>query len=265
MGLDVYLYREESREQIEEYEKKVDSIKETVWTKKAGGRKFEDLKEAERKSIWDAQDKALKKAGLIDGIPETLQQIVEIPSKIHPEHYFKIGYFRSSYNASGIDSVLDNAIGESLYTIFDVKDEYIAKPDWNAAKNKAEEVKNKYLEYLRKSKGYAVESIDLPMKMVDSENDAMDLFIKELDENKGTPFRSFSSAQGAYFLDGLKIHAMFATKGTFRPEILAICKRPDDWNPESDYYVQALDIVIETIDWVLSQPDKEKYVFHWSG
>jgi len=265
MGLDVYLYREESRKQIEEYEKKVESIKESVWNKKAGNRKYEDLKDAERKSIFDAQDKALKKAGLIDGIPETLQQIVEIPSKIHPEHYFKIGYFRSSYNDSGIDSVLDKAIGESLYTIFGVDDGYIITPDWEAAKKKAENVREKYLAYLRESKGYAVESIVLPMKMVASENEAMDLFKKSLGENGGTPFRSYSSAQGSYFLDGLKIHALFASKGTFRPEILAICKRPDDWNPESDYYIQALEIVIETIDWVLSQPDTEKYVFHWSG
>lgn len=266
MGLDVYLYREESREQIKDYEKKVESIKDRVWNKKAGTRKFEDLSEAERKSIWAAQDKALKKAGLTDNVPELLQKIVKLPSNIHPEHYFKIGYFRSSYNDSGINTVLENAIGESLYSIFDVgNNDYIITPDWNAAKKKAEDVRERYRKYLEESRGYAIESIDLPMKTVDSETDAMNLFKKALDENAGAPFRSYSSAEGSYFLDGLKTHAMFATKGMFRPRILAVCKRPDEWSPESDYYLQALDIVIETIEWVLSQPDKEKYVFHWSG
>ncbi len=32
-----------------------------------------------------------------------------------------------------------------------------------------------------------------------------------------------------------------------------------------DWYLQALDIVVETCDYVLAQPDINKYVLHWSG
>ena len=37
------------------------------------------------------------------------------------------------------------------------------------------------------------------------------------------------------------------------------------YEADLSWYQQALEIVLETIEYVLSQPDKEKYVLHWSS
>jgi hypothetical protein len=31
------------------------------------------------------------------------------------------------------------------------------------------------------------------------------------------------------------------------------------------WYQQALEVVVETCEWVLGQPDPSKYLLHWSG
>jgi hypothetical protein len=43
-------------------------------------------------------------------------------SKKYPTHYFKVGYFRSSYNEWGLNRVLTKTIGKDLYYIFEPPD-----------------------------------------------------------------------------------------------------------------------------------------------
>jgi hypothetical protein len=31
------------------------------------------------------------------------------------------------------------------------------------------------------------------------------------------------------------------------------------------WYIEALDVVIETCEWVLKQADRDKFYMHWSG
>jgi hypothetical protein len=117
---------------------------------------------------------------------------IERQSKVHPtEDLFKIGYFRSSYNSAGINSVLDATIHMDLYSVFKPNDRYIFRPAWNACLKRANVLRATFKKY--------IEGLDT--------KSASDL----------------------------------------------------------EWYVQALDIVVETIEYVLAKPDKEKYYFHWSS
>ena len=46
-------------------------------------------------------------------------QSMEQPSALHPDHLFQRGYFRSSYNESGINSLLASVELPTLYDIFE--------------------------------------------------------------------------------------------------------------------------------------------------
>jgi Cu+-exporting ATPase len=52
-----------------------------------------------------------------------------------------------------------------------------------------------------------------------------------------------------------------------KDKIYLAIKRDVSKHPDAGFgwYIQAMEIVVETIDYVLAQPDKEDYYFHWSS
>jgi hypothetical protein len=34
---------------------------------------------------------------------------------------------------------------------------------------------------------------------------------------------------------------------------------------EDDWYLQALEVLLESCDWILAKPDPQSYYVHWSG
>ena len=278
MGLDVYLYWEKDRKEISEFEDRIDKVKTDAWHEVEAGRKFTDLSDEEKDRVFAAGKKALVDAGLPETgeIPETLQRCIEIPSEKFPEHYFKIGYFRSSYNDGGINHVLSIAEIPGLYEIFGVdhnNHEYSIVPDWNASKDRALKAIAQYREYLKNSGGFITERIRSAPRPTVDEKGVLDSFLNEYkkwkDSGSDERFSCYENASAAYFLkgNGIKVFAVYpnVSPGCFGPETILVVKRPDDWNPDSDWYYQALLIVVETIDYVLAQPDKEHYSFHWSA
>src|SRR5690606_13005631 len=76
----------------------------------------------------------------------------EVPnedSALHPENIFKVGYFRSSYNSSGINSVLYNIGVPTLNDIFlpEGHDSYYVVPDWEQSLASCTEAIKKLDEY----------------------------------------------------------------------------------------------------------------------
>lgn len=192
---------------------------------------------------------------------------VEMDSQKYPQHLFKIGYFRSSYNQAGFNSVVDALIGESLYSIFDVDghDEYIIHPDWAASKDRAVEAREKYIKRKEETQGFDTEQVSVPLQPSQDEKSIMDAFLKEYSKDH-TAFGNFSNAGGTYFLnEPLKVYGVFVTKSGMFPRIILVVKSDDGWKPETDWYLHAFDIVIETCDHVLSQPNPDSFVLHWSA
>jgi len=58
---------------------------------------------------------------------------VERDSTRHPDNYNKVGYFRSSYNPSGINRKASNLGLPGLYDIFEPGGDYEFAPDWQGS------------------------------------------------------------------------------------------------------------------------------------
>lgn len=125
---------------------------------------------------------------------------VRLDSKTAPEHYFKIGYFRSSYNRGGINSVLANLEIPGLYEIFDVGDDhgYEITVDWDDALTRANAAIEQYDEAHLGSPAGPYDIVELrPMFQfgVSSEKEAMKVFL-DAKGNTNDFMRSFSNRDG---------------------------------------------------------------------
>jgi len=106
MGLDVYLYRCADRAKAKALEEQYETESSAIWEAITGDRKYEECSDAEKDEAR-AQTKALaERLGLGEWGDNPACEKVELPSTKYPDHYFKVGYWRSSYNGAGINSIL---------------------------------------------------------------------------------------------------------------------------------------------------------------
>ncbi len=268
MGLDVYLYRSTSdKKKIEKLKEEYEKGHKKNWE----GKDYDKLTDKEKESLWKKDEKLALSLGLDKNAEDKNEEEVEINSKKYPEHYFKVGYFRSSYNDGGINQVLGNTIGKDLYYIFEPGDEYEITPDWKKARIRAKEVYDEYDKFLKEKGNLRCSFIRLvsygTVKLPSSDQEAIAAFLSEVDKKEKAkgPFDSYSNALGDFFLkDPARIKALIKGK-KYGNDLGLYMIEEIDGKIEDDWYLQALEIVIETIDYVLAQKDKKNYYFHWSG
>jgi hypothetical protein len=207
--------------------------------------------------------------------PDALQEKLEEVSALHPKHYFKRGYFRSSYNSGGINSVLRRMLdsGHELYWVFGDPQDYIVTPDWHACLDRARSLLAEYHEAAAKSAGidvmrFEANAFSHPSELVGSEKQALDVFLRE--RARESPCDHYSNRDGSFLLRDRVlrvrgvipgVHESFAGAGM--PCCYLVVE--EDPNPDGDFYEQAIEIVVETIEWVLAQPDPASYILHWSS
>ncbi len=246
--------------------------------------------EAETDGVWaDGVSKADREARLeaaaaahgtdTDGTSLNKLDASAIDSTVDPTHMFKVGYFRSSYNGSGIERVLGNLGIASLHDIFQPADRYEFKPDWSAALTRVDEAIEQFEAHLATPAGkYAVSEVR-PMFShgVANEEAALKLFASAL-ERAGTSgaFRSYSNADGEFYLDGMKVAAIITKKYEAPnagdmigrliggPAVFVVYEREGEAGKEN-WHLTALRIVRETIQYVLAQDDSQTYYLRWSG
>ncbi len=266
MGLDVYLNHYRDFKKSKEVEKVYDDYC-TMLYDTLEGIEDEDLIKTAKAGIREKLDEKARDLGLGEwGEDITNRTRIEINSVLHPEHYFKIGYFRSSYNAGGINTVLRDLKIPDLYDIFEHDSEdYEFSPDWKHALNVVEGS----IRLLKKDKGYRVESVAANMFSPDdvplTPAAALDIFNQQLKEkSKNKNHLCYSNKSGEFYLDntGLKVHGMIPGKDMFQRPCTFIIYKPKDANK---YYLQALEIVKETIEYVLAQKNPQEYYLSWSG
>lgn len=266
MGLDVYLTKCANLAELQAREAAFERETDGAWATGVAD-------EVREKRLSDAAAKhGTDKWGEAAG-----RETIEIASSIDPTHYFKVGYFRSSYNASGIDGVLRKAGIPNLGYIFGATGEdYEVRPDWVASLARADEVIVKYKTHLRSAEGQFV-AIELrPMHEygVASEKEALDLFVEEQAAHTGRDdFHSYSNRKGEFFLNGLTVRAAITKKFDpptnaldrliNRPTVFLICDR--EKSEKEGWHLTALRIVRETIEYVLQQPERESFYLRWSG
>lgn len=221
--------------------------------------KLLELDEEENPNEWEKFDSETEK--------------IEIDSKSYPEHLWKIGYFRSTYNPGGIYHVLENYLGKSFDDIFyeTQEDEYKIIPNWEASRKRALDVRDSLTKLIVEKGAYEVKAVtwscfEDPQKWeVDNEQKALKAFF---DEKNLCVIRDshYSKKTGEFvFGDPLKVVAIVTgvKKSLFHdvkvPCPYLIIETDLTWN------IQALEILVETIDHVLSKPDPKNYFLYWSG
>lgn len=261
MGLDVYLYRYDApAEEIAEREAQAEKFSDETWKRVGGGKDYSALTDAQK----DEARVAVKEYNAANGFSEYGQDVrkVEIQkdSVRDPEHLFKLGYFRSSYNDGGINRISENTTGITLYTVFGVDDEYEVRPDWTMARVRCVEwiEKLKAAPRLRCSTIHTTNMFTAPPTADDA--NAVQMAAEEL---KQTHFGGdgWSSQKGHFYPKGLKIVAAIPGIDVFKEPAVHLVYEDEGF----DWYITAAEIVLETIDFVLAQPNPEAYVLHWSS
>lgn len=264
MGLDVYLYRYENQSESKKKEKKYEEFSHSLW----GDRKYESFTEIEKGEIRTKEKAFADSLGLDEyGDDKTLKECIEINSHKYPDHYFKIGYFRSSYNSGGINRILSDLGLDDLYHIFDHtrEDEYVFQPDWHKALKNVRKV----IKQLKAKPNYRCEQFSWNQFINPNEctvTDTKSAMAAFLDELKREYDGGYSNSKGLFHLkEPLKIYGVLnGTNKTFFTDQIMPCAYLI-YEGENEWYTQALEIVEETINYVLSKEDKDKYYLHWSS
>jgi len=260
MGLDINLYRYDNFNDTREREEKYQEFSTKLW-EEAGN--YDSLTEEQKNEIRQKETEFATSLGLDKwGSDETTSESVEMNHPDYPDHYFKIGYFRSSYNSGGIERILDNLGVSTLHDIFSVTSQYYVKPNWETALIRCEHAIKQF-----KEKGsYRVSHVSANIfreSGITSEKEALDIFLKEMEREHHPDMMSYSNRDGEFYLDKpLEVLAMIPGKTRILREtdcVYVVTKSDNTW------YIQALEIVRDTIKYVLSQENKEQYYLHWGG
>ena len=118
MGLDIYLYHKGPDYELWKKKAELYDVQSEANYTALGG--YGKMTEAQREEVSAKNDALIEEMGLskYGCIPDEGEEKIEIDSKKYPENYNKIGYFRSSYNSGGMNSVLDDLGVPDLYEIF---------------------------------------------------------------------------------------------------------------------------------------------------
>lgn len=292
MGLDVSLYRCKNPAAQTAYEKLQDAAHEEIFAniKKEFG--VDDLDDTQQWEVYSQKAEAWDEAHPApeDGVETEIYK----SSKVHPQHdTFKIGYMRSSYNDGGTNTVLRTATGKDLYWVFDVdsrgKDGYRISPDWSQALERAKELREAFFAHLVETGPIRVvevhplvssESPELPTR-----DQVVEIFKKNQHEHNQrfakdpapTMFASkdynwYANRDGHFYLGkGAKVLAVIPGKSAYSgglPStylVLRDDKDEEDANPIANWYLQALDVVVETCEYVLASGTPEEFILHWSA
>ncbi len=281
MGLDIYLYHVTApRTQIEAENERWDAedsrILALVDTKaKAEGRtdKWNDEDRAENKRLEAESAPLFGRVVRNPGDSYIIwdnqhERCIELDSTLYPDHLFKIGYFRSSYNSGGIHHILEDHLNTSLEDLMGRTND-----DWQAARERISGVLVKMRELDAATKYRAIE-IDVfsPFHEATISNpaEAIAAAAKVIGEHPPRDPDSgfgndFSSRDGLFLLDSKpQFIAFIAGKNCLhQPTVFGIVEaKPGD---VFGWYIKALEIMVETCDWVLATGKTHEYVLHWSG
>lgn len=268
MGLDVYLYESAaSIEAIARAQEEYDAAVEKTYEE--ARRRLGLTPEASwTKELGETVASIQAERGIVEPALET--GVKDAPSKSYPDHLFKVGYWRSSYNGGGINHVLGNATGKDLYWIAEPPgDVYRFRPHWPRLRERAKLAREEFDAWLQKNGGLRVMRVAPNMfigleGLPTSEAQAMAQYLDVVARHGKGGDDGYSCREGDFFPAGLKVVGMLpGIDEMFGRKSVATYVVYEDG--EQSWYLHALEIVEETADFVLSKPDPDRYLLHWSG
>lgn len=190
----------------------------------------------------------------------------ETASTIDPEHLFKRGYFRSSYNGSGFDSVMRRTGCPELAAIFGARENQSRfTPDWQVSLTRAQIALEQYREHLASpAGGHYVGWIGAKDGGVSSEHEALMAYVQEVSREK-LPFTAYSNKVGHFWIDGAKLKAAIPGQQPWGANGVFLVFEYERQEGERDSYETALLIVIETIEYVLASGAPDEFSLYWSA
>ena len=199
------------------------------------------------------------------------EEVVDLPSTLYPDALFRIGYFRSSYNGAGFNSVMRQYELPDLWDLIfgeeeDGADVYKYTPDWRAMHQRAVEALEQLTTTNTEFTVVPVRAHMLPQPNL-PHSEALKIFMREkerFDQNPGPLGGSYSNAFGDFWLDKpLVVRGAAQSKSLFGgTDVLLIVDNPNGLHPS---YREDLHIVVETCEYVIGQPDPENYYLVISG
>ena len=272
MGLDVYLYHYDNFESTKRRETEAKEFLAKAWDV---GVPYDAMTETQKEAARAACKEFYEAKGLDEwGSDEKGKRSIEIDYPSSPDHLFKIGYFRSSYNDSGIDRLMRMAIGETLGSLFDVSDDYVVQPNWAASLARTKSALERWKAVVAEHGAWSVSRINSPLLFDDrkegitSADQAMAKFLEVRSRSIGnaSAMLSFSSSDGDFYLAEKPpvfrgfLYGQASLLGRSAPCIYAVSEFTG-----IEWYWTALEIVAETCRYVLNAPDPERYYLHWSA
>lgn len=283
MGLDIYLYRyDKSRAEIKREDEAWEKVSDEIFHKhydpveKARG-KDANLTDAEREAWKKEANRAAEEFGRVGEWHDNPHNPkIKINSALYPEHLFKIGYFRSSYNGAGINNVLRDRIKQDLYSIIGVSsDKYVQQPDWHKVIANCELAIATFRDVVAKNPFSFMEvspnMFASPSELPKSGEEALEIARKTLVDREHSEMMTdgFGDRHGEWYPKGLKVYGMVPGVNTFfgkaHPTTYVIVRWEKEGEEPFKWYINALEIVKETAEWVLKQENPEKYYLHVSG
>ena len=263
MGLDVYLKRCDDLAGAKAREAQASEYEEGLWEAVGGysAATEEQKEEIRAKSKAKQEELGLGEWGEADEI-----EAIEIPSAKYPDNMFKIGYLRSSYNEGGINSVLARIGVPDLYDIFEPNDEYNFTPDWEKAAVVCQASIDGLTAFMNSDMAkYDVTRItDLGSHGgVKDAGEALKVFQEQLSKHKPGGFNSYGCREGEFFLDGITVVGVIPNRGFGGGSFLIT--RNDNEESNLQWYLEALEVTQEMIDYVLAKPNPNTYYLAWSG
>lgn len=283
MGLDVYLYKKHcSEDEIKSFEIEIDRLREAAWPDKP----YEKLTDSEKESAREKSESAT--ATLVDerripvftyGESYTItsygEERVEQDSKQFPDHMFKVGYFRSSYNDGGMESIARKQGLPGLGGVFLVGDDtpYSFTPEWSSCRDRAAEAVEEWQQEHDRRGGYSIFEYSNPLgEKVSTQREALDSFLEQVprwNEITGDEWSSYENSNGLFFRESIEVSAIIDGTRQFLgrrdPCVYVVTKDSDHDDSGLKWYIRAMQIVVETCDFVLSQEDPQSYWLHWSS
>jgi hypothetical protein len=264
MGLDVYLRKCANKEAVDAILEQFEKERDQIWD--AVGKPYQEMTEAEKDSCRAACDELAEKLGLNEHHCHPDVAEIEFPSAQHPDHLFQVGYFRSSYNSAGIDSLFHRLGFPDLYDVFNPGDDYEFTPNWDSSLKNVSSLIGDFSRMLENGGIYDAFDADSEgyAEKITSEKEAIARFKKHFENRMGSGFRDYSSGEGVFHLDGIDgIVAFIPGVNCIGRRVVYVVYKRDAG--DLAWYLQALEIVKETIEYVLRQPDKDDYYLVWSS
>ena len=269
MGLDVHLHKCSHWYKAIEVREKYNEESDKIWDDQilTGDQKIEKCKELDKTFDCDEY-----------GSPNSIEDI-EQPSPGHPDHMFQIGYFRSSYNNAGLNIFFQDIGLPDLYDIFAVDDKnesYYVAVNWKDSLTRCDKTIDAYKKHLASPIGnhnvvFIGQLIFCESKdTVKTPKEALGFFAKELDirNKKENDMKWYMTGGiGANFMfPGIEVNAVIPGNGPLNePGVYVIYKSKNVDDNGNNWYLDALEIVKETIGYVLSQDDPDQFRLGWSA